>query len=102
MTKKKKTHSKSSGAASASSLHTGESRSPQLHPGDIPRVRLFLCNQSDVKEGRLPALHVEVDPCCSLLVAVSQLQKICRSSKLAAAKPHSGHQWCALAAISCK
>lgn len=64
-----------------------------LKPADIPRVRLFLCLENDIKGGQLPQLHVELDPCESLHVAVMKLQSTSRSSKLAPSKPHTGHQW---------
>lgn len=62
-----------------------------LHPADIPRVRLFLCHEADVEGAQLPRLHVEVDPCANLSVAIAELKKISRSS--APSKPHSGHRW---------
>jgi hypothetical protein len=65
----------------------------RLQPADIPRVRLFLCHESDAKDGKLPQVHVEVDPCTTLSIAVADLQRISRSSKLAPSKPHSGHRW---------
>lgn len=89
---KKKGKSKASDASAVVDLSSDH----RLQPSDIPRARLFLCHESDVKDGQLPQLHVEVDPCAGLSNAVSELQKISRSSKLAPARPHSGHQWYAL------
>ena len=86
---KKKGKSKSSNAPQVAN----SPRNHRLQPSDLPRARLFLCHDSDVKEGQLPQLHVEVDPCADLSHAVSELLKISRSSKLAPARPHSGHQW---------
>ena len=93
---KNKHKSKASASAAAAELGCDEDDGPQriqLHVADIPRVRLVLCHDADVKDGQLPQLHVEVDPCLNMSVAVSEFQKISRSSKLAPAKPHSGHQW---------
>ena len=65
----------------------------RLQPADLPRVRLFLCHENEAKDANLPQLHVEVDPCTSLSIAVAELQRISRSSKLTPSKPHSGHRW---------
>lgn len=92
----KKTKKKGKSKASGASAVEDSSSNHRLQPSDIPRARLFLCHESDVKDGQLPQLHVEVDPCAGLSVAVLELQKISRSSKLAPARPHSGHQWYAL------
>ena len=74
-------------AGSASNEHCPAGRVP-LHPADIPRARLFLCRETDVADALLPRLHVEVDPCANLSVAVEELKRIS-----AASKPHAGHRW---------
>jgi len=91
--KRAKSKAFAAAAAAAAELDRDEEGAPRLGPADIPRARLFLCHDADVKDGQLPAVHVEVDACVSLSVAVLEFQKVSRSSKLAPAKPHSGHQW---------
>ena len=91
--KKTKKKNKQKASASAAVHDEVDESCPRLQPADIPRVRLFLCHENDVKDGRLPQIHVEVDPCVNLSVAILNLQNISRSSKLVPAKPHTGHQW---------
>jgi hypothetical protein len=91
--KKTKKKNKQKASASAAVPDEVDESCPRLQPADIPRVRLFLCHENDVKDGRLPQIHVEVDPCVNLSVAILNLQNISRSSKLVPAKPHTGHQW---------
>jgi hypothetical protein len=81
-------HAAAAGPASTENSAAGR---VSLHPDDIPRARLFLCHEADVAGSMLPRLHVEIDPCVNLSVAVEELKKISRSS--AASKPHSGHHW---------
>lgn len=89
---KKKKNQKHATSAPASE-QVDESSSQHLAPSDIPRVRLFLCHEGDIKDGQLPQIHVEVDPCESLHAAILNLQNISRSSNLVPSKPHTGHQW---------
>jgi hypothetical protein len=46
-----------------------------LSPGDIPRVRLFLCYHSDVEAGgNLPSKHFEIDPFRPLAESISEFE----------------------------
>jgi hypothetical protein len=47
-----------------------------LQPCDIARVRLFLCFHSDVHNGKLPAIHLEIDPRRPLADSISEFEKI--------------------------
>jgi len=46
-----------------------------LKPCDIARARLFLCFDSDVKDGKLPVVHMEVDPLHPLAESIAEFEK---------------------------
>ena len=46
-----------------------------LKPSDIARVRFFLCFNSDVQVGKLPDVHLEIDPRLPIAESIAEFEK---------------------------
>ena len=74
--KRAKQRAKRSSAEIAGSSVQESDAAVLLQPCDIARVRLFLCFHSDVRNGKLPAIHLEIDPRRPLVDSISEFEKL--------------------------
>jgi hypothetical protein len=73
--KRAKERTKKINAEIAASLDEVSNAEGFLKPSDIARVRFFLCFNSDVQGGKLPDVHLEIDPRQPIAESIAEFEK---------------------------